>query len=1675
MNQKFSILLTFFLLFSCISFLQAQGSITTNDSTGCAPFTAVFQGINIPNPSNVQSYSWTFGNGQSVSGPAASTTHTYSTAGNYTVTLYVNYTNGTKDTIVRANFIDVFTPPTVGFSATPTQICVGQQVCFTDLSVAGSGAITTWQWDFGDGTGGTQQNPCHVYNVTGNFPVSLVITDVNGCTDFITNLGYITVSNLPQANFSFSPLAVCNATTPINFIWSGAGAVTHSWNFGNGATSTAASPTYTYPANGTYTVTHIVTQGGCSTTFNQTIQIGITPPTIYLQTANSQVCVGQAKCVAWSPIAFHTISWNSGGGTPATSTANSPCFTYATPGAHTITATMTDTNTGCSSTATLNITALAAPTVAFTATNNTACQTPLPVSFSSTVTGGTTYSWHFGTGTATSSVPNPTFTYNSTGQFDVSLTVTNAAGCSTTVIQNNIVTVQPPVAAFTAVPSPQGCVPYTLTFNDQSTSNPGTITAWEWDLGATATPPSSTLQNPSVTYNSVGQYSITLIVTNSLGCKDTLKKTNYVKVGTPPIVNFSVSDTNFCASQIITFTNMSTPSNAACQWDFGDGGISTLQNPTYTYTDTGYFDVTLIVNNQGCRDTLVRPNSMHVLAPVVKFSFTPTQACVAPTNVLFNNQSVFDPNSSLYDWDYGDGSAHATVANPGTHNYLSTGNYNIILNITDLNTGCSGTMTKTLEIQPIDASFVANITQSCAPDSVFFFNISASPSSSSWDFGDGSPLSTQTNPVHTYTTPGIYTVSLIVSNTIGCKDTLVQTNYINMNGLPVAFEADTTLACAPATINFTDNTLQNVAINTWSWNFGDGSAPITTTSPNVSHNYATGDTFTVTLSVLDANGCNSSLTQTQYVQINQPTAAFSATYPINCINNPVQFNSTSTGAGLYYQWSYGDGQNSTISQANPTHNYLSNGNYNVSLLVTDIIGCTATATFNNYITIGTVVADFTPNGNITASCPPLLTGFTPSLSPPFTITQFLWDFGDGGNSNLQNPTHTYTLAGPYTVTFIAISNAGCRDTIVKPNFINIDGPISTYSVTPLQTCPGIPVTFAPVNPLNVVQYEWNFGDGNFGASATSTHAYASPGSYQPILTIWDANQCKVILPTSATVLVEVPPIASFTVDSVYACVPAAVVFTDLSAIGSGPLTSWTWSFGDGNTNTTTNPSANYTYNTSGYMDVNLIITDNHGCKDTLKQDDMLYLVPNNQPIAPKIYTATVISDDSVKIIFSSFNNAIGDFGHYEIERSNDGGFTYNSVAYIQNLQDTAYTDFVSAADSQSYCYRLYHVNHCGTRSLASATHCTISLTTTSLQDAVQLDWTAYQGWTQVEKYRIWKVQGYYNLNAVLVDSVAANVYTYTHTNLNCNVPYTYRIEALESASNWRSWSDTSTKITQHYTALSTTDMGVATVVNNQSVLVKWEIPATISKLQYVSIQRKEVNAATFQSLGVFSQPNLPTQFEDKTVNVTKRYMYRIQAADSCGDVTPFGRTGQNMTISAGRSGEEIHVHWNPYLDWAGGVDHYSLELLNKDSQAWIPIANLSGTDTFYIDERPRYFQDVNCYRVRAYKMGDLQTSSLSNQGCTSTDAQVFIPNAFTPNNDSNNDFFEIKGNYIARFELSITDRWGVEVFNSNNIDFSWDGTFKGKPVPEGVYMYRLFIQGVSGNSNKYKGSITLLR
>jgi PKD repeat protein len=235
--------------------------------------------------------------------------------------------------------------------------------------------------------------------------------------------------------------------------------------------------------------------------------------------------------------------------------------------------------------------------------------------------------------------------------------------------------------------------------------------------------------------------------------------------------------------------------------------------------------------------------------------------------------------------------------------------------------------------------------------------------------------------------------------------------------------ADFTFTTNDLTVYFTDaSTDPDGTIVGWDWDFGDGN---TSTQQDPTHTYAAGGTYTVSLTVTDNDGATDSVSKP--VTVTEPNAPPVADFTFTTSDLTANFTDASTdsdGTIVSWLWNFGDGNTSTVQ--NPSQTYAAGGTYTVTLTVTDDDG--ATDSVSKPVTV-TEPPNIPPTASFTYTINGLTVNFTDtSTDPDGTIVSWLWNFGDGNTSTLQNPTHTYATGGTYTVTLTVTDNDGATDT-----------------------------------------------------------------------------------------------------------------------------------------------------------------------------------------------------------------------------------------------------------------------------------------------------------------------------------------------------------------------------------------------------------------------------------------------------------------------------------------------------------------------------------------------------------------------------------------------------------------------------------------------------------------------
>lgn len=1210
MITKMALKTTFLFIVSLVSFTFTQAQLNADfiatPTSGCSPLLVRFTDKSAGNPT---SWKWDLGNGtiSFLRNPSV----IYFNPGKYTIKL-VAKTSGNEDSVVKVEYIEVLDKPIVQFGAANTTGCFPLPVQFFDSTILSNSNITSWLWDFGDGIISSLKNPLHTYTTAGNFNVSLRINNSSGCLSTITKTSFIQINTGVLAKFTNNTPSNCNAPVTINFQnqSTGTGTISYQWSFGDGTNATDSNPTHVYSAAGSYSVRLIVTNGnGCADTIIKPNSISIGQVRASFSAPDSACPNNSIQFSNTSLPSPTSVTWSFGDG--SFSSQINAIKAYTVPGIYSVKMLA---NFGvCKDSAIKSIRILPKVIVKFIADDTTNCKAPFVVNFTNQSINGVSYLWQFGDG-ATSNLENPNHTYNTQGSYTVKLKITNTNGCTDSLIKNNYIVAKKPVISFKNLPD-SNCAPFTKSFSANiNTVDP--VTSFLWNFGDGNTSTNATTTN---TYSAAGIYPISLIITTAGGCTDSAGITRGVIVNDRPLANFSATPTNTCANTAINFSDLTTPAASAWLWNFGNGVTSSTKNPIYQYNDTGYFDITLIASNRGCRDTVKFTKYIHISPPVAKYLVS--NNCANPYEKVFTDQSK---GADEWYWDFGDGNT-STIKNP-VHVYTSTGTFNSSLRVVNSASGCDYTAFKTVQVIDVSSKFIASDTTVCKGTTInFITNLSLSEVSNfSWNFGDASlPVSSIKNTInYTYTKAGSYTVTLIITNLLGCKDTLVKTNYISVNGPTAKFGTSVKGTCLKSLVNFSDSSISDGIhpIETWVWNYGDNTIDTLASAP-FQHTYLTSGSYLVKLKITDNQGCADSAKLSNNIIVSQPMAKFNTADSLTCPGKQIQIKDQSTGLNLLYQWNFGD--NTAIANTqNPFHIYNSDGSYSVKLKVTDQYGCEDSITKTSFVKIATPVSLFFMSDSV-SSCPPLIVNFTDSSS---NVVSNVWDFGDNTFANNKSPVHFYSYPGTFNVKLTVTSAGGCTDVFQRQ--INISGPRGSFTYKPINGCKPLLVNFTATvfdNPSII----WDFNDGAIESSPDTaiSYTYTFPGSYIPKMILVDQNGCQVPIRGKDTIVVNSVS-TNFSFLRKPLCDSGNVSFKD-SSISNDAITGYQWDFGDGKTSSLKNPF--HFYNSTGLNYPSLIVTTLHGCTDTLKSTLPIKIVASPQ-------IATVASANGcvpLKVTFSS--------------------------------------------------------------------------------------------------------------------------------------------------------------------------------------------------------------------------------------------------------------------------------------------------------------------------------------------------------------------------------------------------------------------------------------------------------
>lgn len=1269
-------------------------SQSADEPKGCAPHTVNFK-AELP----LATYYWDFGdNSSSIS---ENPSKNYLNPGIYIVILRESESGDEKGRIQ----VEIYTKPTLDIQRSNLTGCSPFNTTLVDSSSYDPNiSIVSYLWDFGDGSplGSSSTGSInHTYNSVNEFDVTMdVTTNLSSCNDrakVVNDL--VQVVDEPSTSFNTTPasLLACSGPLEVSFENTSQGQfpLNYSWDLGNGNTSTAANPTpQTYTTDGQYAINLRASYDfGCSSTDQKVVSIG--SPNATIAQSEPVDCENNTMILS-SPVAGAQYSWEVNGVVQSTSQSFVPTLNT---GDNTVKLTLTSSDGLCNDTAE-TIVVKDDLSLSITSDNSYQCVSPALFNYTATTNQpDATISWIFNDGTLVTDSLTPSFSYSVQSLNDVNgvndrelvtttATLENANGCL--ISQTLVDTVWFPNADLYSggrrIEIISGCVPLDVDFADSSFSD-GALISRQLVLGNGDVVP-LTDAGLNYTYTTSGDFEAILIIQNDRGCIDT---SNIIKVEAGDTLikpNFSINPERLCWDEELTLTNLIETDleyEYAYSIDFGfiDGNIKDVSLPLGDSRDT--LSVFQIINYNGCIHDAEEFKLQYVVDGALA---KPTRSfnCDDPLVWSFDGSGSVDFTTTK--WSINDVFETNDVA--FTIDFMTGGRKTILLEVNN-DEGCTP-HTAELDIQTgvLNANLVLPSNTLCigvayefdASSSNFVFNTFRD--GFDWSL-PGTNLSTNNaseTESFTFDTAGEYSVIIEVEDVNGCEDS--DTATFKVFDIQMDWERDLIRICNPDTVGFTNATLGDTTLASWTFLFADGSPDtVFTTNPTTwSHIFnnapepAGSDSYATTLIVSDVLGCSDTLTQPIQRYVPTTTIVINNFNNRVCVGDSVTIEARESGntGDLNYNWTLGDAGIST--QKSITVAYDTESIQNISLFVSEIeSNCLADDTIRSIVDVQDYpIASFMSNKDGDAVfCAPLLTQLN-STESTGTNLSYLWDFGDDSpNALIQNTTHTYQK-GQITTTLTVTTSNGCADDTSKTfDVIGPEGRIEANLTGPI--CQGDEVTFTLKDTVDVTDYIWDFGDGTLDSTNTSpiTYAYTSfppTGTFPMNIIFKGVGGCSFSDELDVQII---DIVADFTLNGdslTEVCLEDATVEITNTSLNAD---TYSWIYGNGETSTSADDRT-ITFTESGTFDFQLSVTNNSvRCVDTIVKTFVVF--PEPELVT---FNDTVCTNETLQIGAENINPT------YRYSWSPSNGLADSSNA-IQNLTIGSTTTYQVTAIDTNLC------------------------------------------------------------------------------------------------------------------------------------------------------------------------------------------------------------------------------------------------------------------------------------------------------------------------------------------------------------------------------------------------------
>lgn len=1639
-----------------------NADFTSSEASGCSPLIVFFDGSASTGTAPL-TYHWNFGNGNQTVTKDAKPGASYLNPGTYTVTLTVEDSNGRMSSPVSKDIL-VFSGPNVNFRLnTINRGCSPLTIQFTDTSTPGSSPIEEYFWAFGDGTSSKEQNPSKTYMQEGIYDVKLIIKDINGCQGDFSIKNAVVVVDPPEVDFEADITSSCTNSLSVQFNdrtkFSGFGGYTYSynWDFEDGTSSIVANPLKTYNSPGDYTVSLIVTlnEFGCSDTLRieNMISIGGPPADFTFEVLESCDENKVDFQLTSDLLPSHKINWVLGDGTILSGPSSDNGLvsfehTYANIGDYNVSLIVEDTTTtGCFRENIQTVSILQNIfNVDFITDQNASCTGPLDVQFTYTGDEAVEFSWDFGDGT-TSSDQNPTHSFTVENNYTIVLTVIDERGCEHTVTNNNGVRIGNITPLFDSngkeiVLFPEyfdldeelisgGCSDTPVNFADISIS-PTQIISWEWDFGD-GSPILTTATGVADHLYSEGVYSPSLTIETIDGCRATYQCDECVKRGDRPDAQVDIiADSLSCCGYSGFFDNQTDTTTIDFIW---------YTVPTGDFWPFIKNDTTGGFPNDGDWD-------FGTLVPVPKCGATTDMAIYTYNNGCADSLQVLDWQRGIPPLAGGE----PPVLDVCVSNWYP----GMVLDLND----------------------------------TVLFNLN-------WNrFGDG----TVDEVTIRWNVDG-------VGNT-QCGFSIDTTYRVEDHGYWIEEEN-----CADPAQLVMKRTLIADSMRFYR------KFPVITIPDCFQPNTATDDGYWFNISVKDETSpamcsCNTA-GERYFITVFEPTAEITPSVREGCAPLDVDFVSNVTGAYNEVKWTlFSDTDTLTLDGINPSVTLNEPGTYRYAIeLTTD--ACTYDSIYMDSIVVNGVDAFFTLDPSYLCfenDTDAQQTVFTDSTISAFEIVSREWSFGNGESATGNDSIITYSYKPedvPSTVlqkfgiqTKLNITDErGCKGEHTETLFLVKPEPSFTTELEP--GCDNkLTFTVNENSGIGPLEGKYNLSlitDGDTTDFKTlrfknseSTSIFVDNGDYLINLEITKDSLGSCFAASPDTLIsIDTPGLTAgfFADQTVFSCPPAAVQFTDSSRHDLGlNIVSWKWEFihtefGKISESEVQNPTEIFL--NSGYISVKLSVKDIQDCEKSIFIDSLIFLdglsgkidLPSDSVCVgtPATFIASSPNADRITWDFGDGILARGDTVTHTYDQTgvkfpsiileDDNGLCNLAISdtiYIVGPPlldlgpDLAICDGQSVNVTSGFSNRYDHIwNNGSTANNLDITEggnywltITDTLVACTVSDTVSVVKNLLPDVSITETPIICEGEEL-NFSA----QVSENVVKYNWFIDDQLVNQTPTFDMI---------------INQQQSVRLEIEDNNGCVNQDTSLLRAVEIPI---------LDLSDINLCPGDSIEISGDPT--NQVYDESFY--KWYLNnQLIKESSVGTITIKEEGEYRLDYSTGecRQSDSLLVSINPTPDI--GTNEELVVFCSENGSA-----ELFAGNVFAVEWLEGGVTDTNVITVD--EAGIYYLMITNEFGCPALDSitvedrcgpRVFVPDAFSPNNDGENETFDIFSFNLGEYELFIYNRWGEVIFHTTKQDEFWDGVYRGSDMPSGVYPWMIQYRGDNvdhDEKNILNGKVTLIR